>query len=130
MVRCRCHCRGVPFPFTRWLSPRTAESITSSVTSVKSTWRRCWPLTRKDVAWFLLPCSAYLLRSTSVQRCRHSILVPHLSCWERHMEGVDEGTERSEAGLDRLDMRRREQMQPGQEQTGTDVGLEQEPQVV
>ena len=46
------------------------------------------------------------------------------------MEGVDEGTERSEAGLDRLDMRRREQMQPGQEQTGTDVGLEQEPEGV
>jgi len=34
------------------------------------------------------------------------VLVPHLSCWERQAEGVDQGTERGEAGLDRLDMRR------------------------
>src|SRR5258708_14900037 len=55
---------------------------------------------------------------------------PHLSCWERQAEGVDDGAQRSEARLDGLDMRRREQVQPGQEQTRTDVGLEQQPEVV
>src|SRR5258708_38144627 len=55
---------------------------------------------------------------------------PHLSCWERQGEGVDDGAQRSEARLDGLDVRRREQMQPGQEQTRTDVGLEQQPEVV
>src|SRR5262249_61542579 len=55
---------------------------------------------------------------------------PHLSCWERQAEGVDQGAQRSEARVDGLDVRRREQMQPGQEQTATDVGLEQESQVI
>src|SRR5260221_5248405 len=55
---------------------------------------------------------------------------PHLSCWERQAEGVDDGAQRSEARLDGLDVRRREQVQPGQEQTRTDVGLEQQPEVV
>src|SRR5262245_12145167 len=55
---------------------------------------------------------------------------PHLSCWERQAEGVDQGAQRSEARVDGLDVRRREQMQPWQEQTATDVGLEQESQVI
>src|SRR5258707_6667195 len=55
---------------------------------------------------------------------------PLLSCWESQGEGVDESAERSEAGLDRLDMRERDQGEPGQEQTGTDVGLQQQAQVV
>src|SRR5262249_48863089 len=43
---------------------------------------------------------------------------------------VDQGAQRSEARVDGLDVRRREQMQPGQEQTATDVGQEQESQVI
>src|SRR5260370_27942141 len=57
-------------------------------------------------------------------------VIPHLSCWERQAEGVDDGAQRSEARLDGLDVRRREQVQPGQEQAGTDVGLEQQAEVV
>src|SRR5258706_9737024 len=64
------------------------------------------------------------------QSCVLSCLSPHLSCWERQGEGVDEGAERGEARLDGLNVRRREQMQPGQEQAGTDVGLEHQSEVV
>src|SRR5258708_13845277 len=57
-------------------------------------------------------------------------LVPHLSCWERQAEGVNQRAQRGEARLDCLAMRERDQMEPGQEETGTDVGLEEQPQIV
>src|SRR5258708_22008381 len=48
-------------------------------------------------------------------------LIPLLSCRERQVVGVHEGAERSEAGLDRLEVRERDQMEPGQEQARADV---------
>src|SRR5260221_14087547 len=73
---------------------------------------------------------ASLPACNTARLCYNSRYDPHLSCWERQGEGVDQGAQRGEAGLDRLDVRRREQMQPGQEQTRTDEGLEQQPEVV
>jgi len=57
-------------------------------------------------------------------------IIPHLSCWECQAEGVDQGAERGEAGLDRLDMRERDQVEPGQEQARGGVGLEEQAQVI
>jgi hypothetical protein len=57
-------------------------------------------------------------------------LVPHLSCWERQAEGVDQRAKRGKAGLHRLDMRERHQVEPREEQAGTDVRLEEQPKVV
>src|SRR5260221_10059362 len=55
---------------------------------------------------------------------------PHLSCWERQAEGVDQGTKGGEAGLDGLDVREWDEREPGQEQARTDVGLQEQPEVV
>jgi hypothetical protein len=38
---------------------------------------------------------------------------PFLSCWEGQAEGVHQGAERGETGLDRLGVWGREQMEPG-----------------
>jgi hypothetical protein len=69
--------------------------------------------------------------SSSVALMTFSSLV--LSSWEHHAEGVDRGAERGETGLDRLDVRQRDpmrdQMEPGQEQTGTAVRLQQQAQL-
>ena len=50
-------------------------------------------------------------------------LVPLLSGGECQAEGVHQGTKRGEAGLDGLDMREWDQMELGQQQARTDVGL-------
>jgi len=55
---------------------------------------------------------------------------PLLSCWESQAKGVDQAAERGETGLDRLRVWERDQGKPGQEQTATDVGLQEQSQVV
>jgi 23S rRNA (adenine-N6)-dimethyltransferase len=51
---------------------------------------------------------------------------PHLSCRERQAEGVDEGAQGGEAGLDGVGVRGRHASEPGEEQAGADIGLEQQ----
>jgi hypothetical protein len=52
-------------------------------------------------------------------------LIPHLSCWENQVEGVDQGAERGEASLNGLRVRERNQGEPRQQQAGADVGLQE-----
>jgi hypothetical protein len=58
------------------------------------------------------------------------VTVALLSCWESQAEGVDESAERGEGGLEGLDRREWDQMQPGQQQTRADGGVEEQPQGV
>jgi hypothetical protein len=69
-------------------------------------------------------------RSPTLQRYGATRYDPLLSCWEGQAEGVDQAAERGETGLDRLRVWERGKVKPGQEQTGTDVGLQEQSQVV
>src|SRR5258708_6403301 len=65
-------------------------------------------------------------RGDKLQRYGTTRYHPLLSCWERQAEGVDQGSERGEASLNAVGVREWHQREPGQEQTGADVGLEQQ----
>src|SRR5215469_1773574 len=59
-----------------------------------------------------------------------SVVIPLLSCWECQAEGVYQGAKRGEAGVDGLDVRKRDQAEPGQEQTRADIRLKEQSQAV
>src|SRR5260221_5020207 len=58
------------------------------------------------------------------------VTVAHLSCREGQAEGVDQGAECGEAAVDRLDVRERHQLEPGEQQAGTDIRLQEQSQGV
>src|SRR5258708_26020601 len=66
------------------------------------------------------------LRHTAATLLLSARIIPLLSCWERQAEGVDQGSERGEASLNAVGVREWHQREPGQEQTGADVGVEQQ----
>jgi hypothetical protein len=57
---------------------------------------------------------------------KYNQIIPLLSCWEHQAEGVDQGAEGGEADLDGLGVWERDQMEPGQEQAGADIGLQEQ----
>src|SRR5262249_46828964 len=55
---------------------------------------------------------------------------PLLSSWECQAESVHQGAERGEAGLDSLDVRERDQVEPRQQQARANIRLKEQSQIV
>src|SRR5258708_26522086 len=102
--------RRYHLPLLTWRHPRCQAPYTVSHHTVGE--------------WFSAPMVAHGLAGDVLQRSGATRYDPHLSCWERQAEGIDQGSERGEASLNAVGLRERHQREPGQEHTGAHAALQ------